>query len=148
MKSYTSSTGIFHRVILDESSILKSLDGKTRKLITDAFELTPYKLACSATPAPNDFMELGSHSEFLNVMSRAEMLAMFFVHDGGRTSNWRLKGHAQNKFWEWVCTWAVVVRTPSDIGHSDEGFILPSITFHTEVLEADTPEDALCHGSG
>ena len=133
----------FSGVILDESSILKSLDGKTRKMITEAFSLTPYKLACSATPAPNDFMELGSHSEFLNVMTRQEMLSMFFVHDGGRTSNWRLKGHAQNKFWEWVCTWAVVVRTPSDIGYSDEGFILPSITFHTKVLEADTPDGML-----
>jgi len=142
-KLYKFDPESFSGVILDESSILKSLDGKTRKMITEAFSLTPYKLACSATPAPNDFMELGSHSEFLNVMNRAEMLAMFFVHDGGRTSNWRLKGHAQYKFWEWVCTWAVVVRTPSDIGYSDEGFILPSITFHTEVLEADTPDGML-----
>jgi DNA modification methylase len=133
----------FSGVILDESSILKSLDGKTRKMITEAFSLTPYKLACSATPAPNDFMELGSHSEFLNVMTRQEMLSMFFVHDGGRTSNWRLKGHAQNKFWEWVCTWAVVVRTPSDIGHSDDGFILPPISFSTEILEADIPDGML-----
>ncbi len=127
----------FSGVILDESSILKALDGKTRQLLTESFASTPYKLCCSATPAPNDFMELGNHSEFLNVMPRMQMLATFFIHDSARTSSWRLKGHAQEKFWEWVATWAMVVRMPSDIGHEDDGFVLPEMHMHTKILEAD-----------
>ncbi len=94
-------------VVLDESSILKAYDGKTRTLIIESFRETPYRLACTATPAPNDHMELGNHAQFLGVMSREEMLAMFFTHDGGETQTWRLKGHARNEFWRWVCDWAV-----------------------------------------
>ena len=133
----------FSGVVLDESSILKGLDSKTRALLTENFMRTPYKMACSATPAPNDFMELGSHSEFLNVMNRAEMLAMFFTHDGGNTSKWRLKGHSRHKFWEWVASWAVVVRTPSDIGYSNDGYILPQCTITTEIVKMERDDGAL-----
>ena len=133
----------FSGVVLDESSILKGLDSKTRELLTTSFTHTPYKLACSATPAPNDFMELGSHSEFLNIMSRAEMLAMFFTHDGGNTSKWRLNGHSRHKFWAWVASWAVVVRAPSDIGYPDDGYILPPCEITTEIVEMERDEGAL-----
>ena len=118
----------FAGVVLDESSILKSFDGATRTALVNAFRRTPHRLACSATPAPNDHTELGNHAEFLGVMSRAEMLAMFFNHDGGSTSDWRIKRHARAAFWRWVTSWAVVVRRPSDIGHDDAGFALPPLS--------------------
>ena len=97
-------TTIFSGIVLDESSILKNFEGATKKLILDLFKDTPYKLACTATPSPNDPMELGNHSEFLDVMSRNEMLAMYFVHDGGETAKWRIKGHAIKLFYQfdWV----------------------------------------------
>ncbi|BCM88752.1 hypothetical protein IAD21_00594 [Abditibacteriota bacterium] len=117
----------FCGVVLDESSILKSFDGKTRTQLIEMFAQTPCKLACTATPAPNDHMELGNTAEFLGVMSANEMLAQFFVHDGGDTSKWRLKGHAQDEFWKWVCGWGVMIRKPSDLGYSDEGFALPKL---------------------
>ena len=117
-------------VVLDESSIMKHQDSKTRGMLIERFAQTPYKLCCTATPAPNDHMELGGHSEFLGIMSRTEMLSTFFVHDGGDTSAWRLKGHAEKEFWAWVCSWAVMLRTPSDLGYSNEGFDLPPLTYH------------------
>lgn len=124
----------FGAIILDESSILKSFDGAFRKQITDLFADTPYRLACTATPAPNDYMELGTHAEFLGVMTRTEMLATFFVHDGGETSKWRLKGHAEKLFWKWVCSWAVMLQKPSDIGYSDEQFKIPPVQYHQHVI--------------
>ena len=127
----------FSGVVLDESSILKSQDGRTRTAIIRAFARTPYRLACTATPSPNDFMELGNHSEFLGVMSRTEMLSMFFVHDGGSTQDWRIKGHAQKDFWKWVCGWAVMIRKPSDIGYEDGGFTLPPMNIRKRVVAAD-----------
>lgn len=134
----------FTGVVLDESSLLKSYDGKMRNLIIDSFKQTPFKLACTATPAPNDHMELGNHAEFLGIMSRVEMLSMFFVHDGGDTSKWRLKGHAETKFWEWISSWGVVIRKPSDLGYSDESFELPPLNIHDVVLEApDAPAGML-----
>ena len=102
----------FIGIVLDESSILKSFSGKTTKALIEKFRKTEYKLACSATPAPNDYEELGNHSEFLGVMTRTEMLATYFVHDGGNTSKWRLKGHAEEQFWHWVSSWASVMKTP------------------------------------
>lgn len=117
----------FVGIVLDESSCLKSYDSATTNQIIETFAQTPYKLACSATPSPNDLMELGNHAEFMGVMTREEMLAMFFTHDGGDTSKWRLKGHAQTKFWEWVSTWAVMIKRPSDLGYSDDGFELPEL---------------------
>lgn len=128
-------------VVLDESSILKSYDSATRNLIIESFAATPYKFACTATPAPNDHMELGNHAEFLGVMSRAEMLAMFFVHDGGETQKWRIKGHAAADFWAWVCSWAVMLRAPSDLGYDDGGFALPPLTMHRHIIEDWTPQD-------
>lgn len=134
----------FFGVVLDESSILKSYTGKFRNQIIQAFQSTPYRLACTATPAPNDYMELGNHSEFLGVMTRAEMLAMFFVHDGGRTSQWRLKGHAESEFWRWLCSWAVMLRKPSDLGYEDGGFQLPELRIHqTTVASGMRPEGML-----
>ncbi len=127
----------FDGIVLDESSILKAYDGKTRTTIIESFRDTPYRLACTATPAPNDFMELGNHAEFLGVMARPEMLATFFVHDGGDTSQWRLKGHAQEAFWQWVCSWAVMIRKPSDLGYDDGAFVLPELRTHEHVVAAD-----------
>lgn len=132
----------FSVVVLDESSILKSYDGKTRTAIIEAFGQTPYRLACTATPAPNDHMELGNHAEFLGIMSRVEMLAMFFTHDGGDTSKWRLKGHAEKEFWSWVCSWAVMLRTPSDLGYSNEGFDLPPLHYHQITVDVTHQEQA------
>ena len=126
----------FTGVVLDESSCLKAFDSKTRMLLVESFAHTPYRLCCTATPAPNDHMELGNHAEFLGVMTRAEMLAMFFIHDGGETQKWRLKGHAQTEFWRWMCSWAVMLRKPSDLGYSDEGFHLPPLTMHQHTVQA------------
>jgi len=127
----------FAGVVLDESSILKSFSGKIRNQIIDAFKDVEYKLACTATPAPNDFMELGNHSEFVDVMDRNSMLSTFFVHDGGETSKWRLKKHAENKYWEWLSTWAVVIQKPSDLGYDDKGFRLKDINVIENII--DTP---------
>jgi len=127
----------FAGVVLDESSILKAYTGKIRNQIIKSFEQTPFRLACSATPAPNDHMELGNHAEFIGVMTRTEMLAMFFVHDGGDTAKWRIKGHAKDKFWEWVCSWAVTIRKPSDLGYDDGDFILPALEINDCTVEAE-----------
>lgn len=120
----------FAGIVLDESSILKSFSGKTTRALIDKFKSTYYKLACSATPAPNDYEELGNHSEFLGVMSRTEMLATYFVHDGGNTSKWRLKGHAEEQFWHWVSSWASVMKTPEDIGYNGDRYKLPDLNIN------------------
>lgn len=125
----------FSGVVLDESSILKNFEGAYRNLIIELFKNTPYKLCCSATPSPNDPMELGNHAEFLGVMSRTEMLATYFVHNGGETSKWRIKGHAEETFWKWVNTWCLMFSKPSDIGFDDEGYILPELLFHERRIE-------------
>lgn len=128
---------MFDGIVLDESSILKSYDGKTRTQIIDSFAKTSFRLACTATPAPNDYMELGNHAEFLGVMSRVEMLSMFFVHDGGETQKWRLKGHAETEFWKWLASWAVMIRKPSDLGYEDGDFTLPELVFHEHTVRVD-----------
>jgi DNA modification methylase len=125
----------FIGIVLDESSILKSFTGKVRTEIIDQFQYTPYKLACTATPSPNDYMELGNHAEFLNVMSRTEMLSTFFVHDGGETSKWRLKKHAVKEFWIWVSSWAVMLRNPIDLGYTDADFNLPELRIHEIIVD-------------
>ena len=130
-------------VVLDESSIIKAFDGKMRTLIVDSFANTPYRLACTATPAPNDHVELGNHAEFLGVMSRVEMLASYFCHDGGETSVWRLKGHAETEFWRWVATWAVCIRRPSDLGYPDVGFDMPRLDFHEHVIASTVKADGV-----
>lgn len=118
---------IYSGVVLDESSILKNFEGAIKKQIIDLFSKTPYKLACTATPSPNDPMELGNHSEFLDVMSRNEMLAMYFVHDGGETAKWRLKGHAVKLFYQFIGSWAIMLNKPQDIGFFMDGYNLPSL---------------------
>lgn len=117
--------GAFAGVVLDESSILKGLDGKLRNRITESFRQTPYRLSASATPSPNDYMELGTQSEFLGIMSHVEMLATFFIHDGADTSKWRLKGHGQKKFFEWLATWSVIMRDPSVFGFAKKPTLPP-----------------------
>ncbi len=131
--------GEFVGVVLDESSILKSFTGKIRNQIIEYFLKTPYKLACTATPAPNDYMELGNHSEFLGIMTRSEMLSMYFVHDGGQTSKWRLKRHAEGIFWEWMASWSVFIDNPANLGYHVEGYELPKLNVHQIVVDADEP---------
>jgi superfamily II DNA or RNA helicase len=133
----------FTGIVLDESSILKNFDGKFRTQILDQFASTQFRLACTATPAPNDHMELGNHAEFVGAMSRTEMLSMFFVHDGGETSKWRLKGHAESEFWKWLCSWAVMLRKPSDLGYEDGGFLLPPINVKQSTVEHQVKGDYL-----
>lgn len=129
-------------IVLDESSILKGMDGKLRRKITDFAKSIPFRLSCTATPSPNDFMELGTQSEFLGIMSQIEMLAMFFIHDGSDTSKWRLKGHGAYKFWEWLSTWAIVLRNPSDIGYNGDRYLLHPIKYKEYIVET-TPTDGL-----
>lgn len=131
-------TTLFGGIVLDESSILKNFEGATKRLIIDLFKGTPYKLACTATPSPNDPMELGNHSEFLDVMSRNEMLAMYFVHDGGETAKWRLKGHAVKLFYQFIGTWAIMLNNPDDIGFSMDGYGLPKLNIIEEQVTTKT----------
>lgn len=130
----------FNCVVLDESSILKSFTSSTRNLLIDMFQKTPYRLACTATPSPNDHSELGNHAEFLGIMSRTEMLATYFIHDGSNTSAWRLKGYGEKKFWEWVATWAVCVRNPSDLGYTTEGYVLPKLNIIEHITQSEPEE--------
>lgn len=132
------NTDDFSGIVLDESSILKNFEGATKKLIFECFQNTPYKLACTATPSPNDPMELGNHSEFLDVMSRNQMLAMYFVHDGGETAKWRLKGHALKLFYQFVGSWSIMLNKPDDIGFHMEGYDLPKL--HLIEKQIETPK--------
>lgn len=134
---------LFQGIVLDESSILKSFTGKIRNQVIESFAQTPYRLACTATPSPNDHMELGNHSEFLGVTTRTGMLATYFNHDGGETSKWRLKGHAEKPFWRWMASWAVMVNKPSDIGFDDGGFNLPEIRRHFHEIRTDAQDGVL-----
>jgi DNA modification methylase len=132
---------IYSGIVLDESSILKNFEGATKKLILDSFAKTPYKLACTATPSPNDPMELGNHSEFLDIMSRNEMLAMYFVHDGGETAKWRLKGHAIKMFYQFVGSWAIMLNKPQDICFEMEGYALPSLNLIEKEIKTPKREN-------
>ncbi len=127
----------FAGIVLDESSILKNFSGKTFQALCEAFKHTPYRLACTATPAPNDYMELGNHSEFLGILRQVDMLTRWFLHDSSDTKDWRLKGHAVSDFWDWVASWARCVSMPSDLGYSDSGFVLPELRTVQHVIEAD-----------
>ena len=131
----------FAGVVLDESSILKNFEGETKKKIIDSFYHTKYKLACTATPSPNDPMELGNHAEFLNIMSRNEMLAMYFVHDGGETSKWRLKGHSIKTFYSFVSSWAIMLSNPSNIGFSMDGYDLPSLNIQEKQIKTNSRDN-------
>jgi hypothetical protein len=135
----------FIGIVLDESGIIKSQDGATRTMLTEACVNTPWKLCCTATPAPNDYTELGQHAEFLGVMTAKEMLSMFFVHDGSVRANdatqgvdgWRLKRHAQSDFWRWLASWSVMVRHPRDLGFDDSDYDLPPLELHQVTVPAD-----------
>lgn len=129
----------FVAVVLDESSILKNFDGRMRAQITNAASVVPYRLSCTATPSPNDYMELGTQSEFLGVMPRSEMLAMFFTHDSTETSKWVLKGHGRAKFWEWLATWAAVIRSPADLGLDGSDYQLPKLNVYFHEIPTDGP---------
>jgi hypothetical protein len=130
--------GEWSGVVLDESSILKSVDGATRGALLDAFSATPYRLCCTATPAPNDPTEIGNHAHFLGVMTRAEMLASFFVNRGEGNRSWDLKGHAREAFYKWLASWSCFINKPSDLGYSDDGFTLPELHIHGEIIATDS----------
>ena len=133
----------FGAVVLDESSILKSFDGKTRGRLIEAFSATPYRLCCTATPAPNDFEEFGNHAEFLGVCSRRDMLATFFVH---KDTGWVIKGHAVEAFYAWLASWAMMVKLPSDIGFRDDGFALPPLSVAPAWVEDNSQAIAQAEG--
>lgn len=135
-KLHRFDMGQFAGVALDESSILKHLGGSTRTALIESCARIPFRLAATATPAPNDHIELGGQSEFLGVLRQTEMLSQFFIHDGGNTASWRLKGHARRDFWRWVCSWGAIVHLPSDIGCSDDGYILPELRYHEHTVPA------------
>lgn len=128
----------FRAVVLDESSILKGLDGKTRKRLTAMFAETQYRLCCTATPAPNDISEIANHAEFLGIMTRADMLATFFVHDD---DGYRLKGHAKTAFFRWLASWGMSIRKPSDLGYADDGYDLPALTIEPVFVQSDYRPD-------
>lgn len=132
--SFTVNGALVHN-----SSILKSFSGKTKQQLCQTFAQTPYRLACTATPAPNDYMELGNHAEFLGIMPQGQMLARWFINDTANTGDWRLKGHAVESFWEWVATWAVCASKPSDLGGDDTRYILPPLTQRVHVVQVERP---------
>jgi len=133
----------FKCVVLDESSILKNYAGKVRKAITDFMQGVEYRLLCTATAAPNDYVEFGTSCEALGIMKRVEMLAAYFTHDSGETQKWALKGHAEKLFWEWMSTWARAIRKPSDLGYIDDGFILPEFKVNHIQIESMPSADKL-----
>lgn len=137
----------FGGVVLDESSILKNFTGKTRKALTEAFSGTDYRLCCTATPSPNDYTEFGQHADFLGVCTPAQMLCTFFINDTFNTGDWRLKRHAEDEFWRWMASWAACVSKPSDLGFSDEGYVLPPLRMETVTVDVDEmqskPDDEL-----
>jgi len=127
----------FSGIVLDESSILKSFTGSTKRQIIESFCDTPYRLACTATPAPNDYLELGNHAEFLGVMRSNEMISRFFINDSMSAGSYRLKGHAREAFWRWIASWAVSITKPSDMGYDDSGFVLPELKTDLIVVSTD-----------
>jgi len=130
---------LFDAVVLDESSILKATEGVYRNKLNAAFAQTPYRLCCTATPAPNDIQELTNHSEFLSIMRRRDVLATYFLHaaDDARASGWRLKGHARIAFWRWLASWAMSLKRPSDLGFSDDGYDLPPLRVFPVVVASN-----------
>ena len=136
---------VFSIIALDEASILKSFSGKTRHALINAFKGARFKLPATATPAPNDHMEFGSYSEFLDVMASNEMLSRFFINDSSTASQqWRLKGHAVRAFWDWLASWARTAEKPSDLGDSDEGFILPPFEIIRHRAKDSTLDQSFC----
>lgn len=131
----------FAGVVLDESSILKSFTGKVRKMLTQSFRNTPYKLCCTATPSPNDYTELGQHADFLGICTPAQMLCTYFINDTFNTGDWRLKKHAEDSFWKWLASWAACISKPSDIGFNDDGYDLPPVNMDSVVVEVDQTKE-------
>lgn len=127
----------FGAVVLDESSVIKHHTSKTLKTLLETFEQTPFKLCATATPAPNDWVELGTHAQFLGVCTQTEMLSEFFVHDGGDTQSWRIKGHARQQFWRWVASWAALVRKPDDLGFDGSRYNLPPLVVNQHVTKSE-----------
>ncbi len=138
---WLGDVGRFAGVVLDESSILKAFMGATKRQIIEAFKSTPYRLACTATPAPNDHLELGNHAEFLGVMDSHEMIARWFISDQSAMGTYRLKGHAVESFWDWVSSWAVCIGKPSDIGYGDGGYDLHELELTQHVVDVDVTTD-------
>jgi len=132
----------FGGIVLDESSILKNFSGSTRQAITDFASTIHYRLACTATPAPNDLIELTNHAEFLSIMTGKEIIALFFTQDGNTTYKWRLKGHAKEDFWKWMASWSIAMRKPSDLGYDDGAFALPPLHVHQEVVVMERQDQA------
>jgi hypothetical protein len=135
-KIHKFDTDVFSGVVLDESSILKSYSGKTTQDMINRFRFTPYKLACTATPSPNDYTELGNHAEFLNVMTMNEMLSMFFINDSSHGNGWRLKGHSRGDFFKWIAEWAMMIKSPADFGFDGSKFELPPLNIINEIVES------------
>lgn len=142
----------FDTIVIDESSVLKSLNSKTRVMLTEMFAKTPYKLCCTATPAPNDIKEIGYHAEFLGAMTQREMLSCFFRYSqaGGHEKKeaWRLKKHAISAFYKWLASWSLAIKLPSDMGHSDEGYILPPLNIHHHFTKSNYSPDGMLPGFG
>ena len=132
---------LWNGVVLDESSILKNYTGSTKQMILSMFESTPFKLACTATPAPNDHLELGNHAEFLGVMRSNEMIQRFFINDTMQAGGYRLKRHGEKDFWKWVTSWAVCISKPSDLGYPDNceryTFDMPNLNIHNSIVAVD-----------
>lgn len=140
-KIHKFDTSIFSGIVLDESSILKSYSGKTTQDMINRFRFTPYKLACTATPSPNDFTELGNHAEFLNVMTMNEMLSMFFINDSSHGNGWRLKGHSRSDFFKWIAEWAMMIKSPADFGFDGSQFILPKLNIINVIVESPNNDE-------
>lgn len=140
-KIHKFNTDLFSGVVLDESSILKSYSGKTTQDMINRFRFTPYKLACTATPSPNDFTELGNHAEFLNIMTMNEMLSMFFINDSSHGNGWRLKGHSRGDFFKWIAEWAMMIKSPADFGFDGSLFELPRLNIINVIVESDNTDD-------
>lgn len=138
---------LFGAVVLDESSILKNYVGKTRTYIIDKFRSVPYRLACTATPAPNDTAELTNHAEFLGVMTRQDMLGAYFITDMDNKSEgggYRVKGHAKHPMYQWMASWACAIRKPSDLGYVNAGYDLPALNVYPEIVDVEIrPEGQL-----
>lgn len=142
-KLHRFNTEVFCGIVLDESSILKSYSGKTTNDLINRFRYTKYKLACTATPSPNDFTELGNHAEFLNVMTMNEMLSMFFINDSSNGIGWRLKRHSVQEFFKWIAEWAVMIKSPADLGFDGSKYNLPNLNIETIITESPTPDNQL-----
>lgn len=142
-KIHKFDTNCFDGVVLDESSILKSYNGATTRDLIDRFKNTLYKLCCTATPSPNDFTEIGNHSEFLGIMTRSEMLSMFFINDVSHGDGWRLKGHSEKEFYKWIAEWGMLINNPSNLGFDGDMFNLPKLNIITHIIGSEKSENSL-----